>query len=181
MADKKNNLIWIDLEMTGLNPNKERIIEIATIVTDSNLNVIATGPELVISQPEKLLKDMDAWNTKQHNSSGLVEKVRSSVITEDEAQLRTLDFLVKYVEPGYSPMCGNSVCQDRRFLSLYMPKLEAFFHYRHLDVSTLKILVKNWAPEIAAGFNKESNHRALDDITGSIEELKYYREQVMKI
>lgn len=181
MADKKNNLIWVDLEMTGLNPNRERIIEIATIVTDSNLNLIATGPELVISQPEKLLRDMDDWNTKQHNASGLVDKVRSSSVSENEAELRTLDFLVKYVEPGYSPMCGNSICQDRRFLSLYMPKLEAFFHYRHLDVSTLKILAKNWAPEIAGGFNKESNHRALDDIIGSIEELKYYRKNIMKI
>jgi oligoribonuclease len=181
MADKKNNLIWLDLEMTGLNPNRERIIEIATVVTDTDLNVIATGPELVINQPEKLLKDMDAWNTRQHTGSGLVEKVRQSTITENEAELRTLDFLVKYVEPGYSPMCGNSICQDRRFLSLYMPKLEAFFHYRHLDVSTVKILAKNWAPDIASKFSKESNHRALDDILGSIAELKYYREQLMKV
>jgi oligoribonuclease len=181
MADKKNNLIWVDLEMTGLNPNRERIIEIATIVTDSELNIIATGPELVINQPEKLLKDMDDWNTKQHTSTGLVEKVRQSSITESEAELRTLDFLIKYVEPGYSPMCGNSICQDRRFLNLYMPKLEGFFHYRHLDVSTLKILAKNWAPDIASGFSKESNHRALDDIMGSIEELKYYREHLMRV
>ncbi len=181
MADKKNNLIWLDLEMTGLNPNKERIIEIATIVTDSELNIIATGPELVLSQPDRFLRDMDAWNTKQHTGSGLVERVRASNISENEAELRTLDFLIKYVEPGYSPMCGNSVCNDRRFLSLYMQKLEAFFHYRHLDVSTIKILAKNWAPKIANNFNKESNHRALDDIRGSIEELKYYREHLFKM
>lgn len=181
MAGKKSNLIWLDLEMTGLNPNKERIIEIATVVTDIDLNVIATGPELVINQSEKLLKDMDAWNTKQHNNSGLVEKVRRSVITESEAELRTLDFLVKYVEAGSSPMCGNSVGQDRRFLMLYMPKLENFFHYRHLDVSTLKILARSWAPDVAAKFHKESTHRALDDILGSIEELKFYRENILKI
>lgn len=181
MTDKRNNLIWVDLEMTGLNPNKDRIIEIATIVTDTNLNIIATGPELVISQPQKLLKEMDAWNTRQHTGSGLVERVLQSNITESEAELRTLDFLVKFVEPGFSPMCGNSVCQDRRFLALYMPKLEAFFHYRHLDVSTVKILAKNWASNTVAKFNKESNHRALDDIKGSIEELSYYREQLFKV
>lgn len=181
MAGKKDNLIWVDLEMTGLNPNKERIIEIATIVTDSELNIIATGPELVINQSEKLLKDMDEWNTRQHNASGLVDKVRRSVVTESEAELRTLDFLVKYVDPGCSPMCGNSIYQDRRFLTLYMPKLEAFFHYRHLDVSTVKILALTWAANTVPKFSKESNHRALDDIKGSIEELKYYREHLFKV
>jgi len=181
MADKKNNLIWIDLEMTGLNPNKERIIEIATIVTDSELNILAKGPELIINQSERLLKSMDEWNTRQHTNSGLVSKVIKSTITESEAELRTLDFLMKYVEPKSSPMCGNSVCQDRRFLSLYMPKLESFFHYRHLDVSTLKILAQNWAPEVYEKLTKGSNHRALDDIIGSIEELKYYRQHLLKV
>lgn len=179
--DKKSNLIWLDLEMTGLNPNKERIIEMATVVTDANLKIIAVGPELVINQPAKLLKDMDEWNTRQHTRSGLVEKVLQSNITERDAEIQTLAFLVDYVEPGYSPMCGNSICQDRRFLNLYMPKLEAFFHYRHLDVSTLKILAKSWAPHIAGKFNKESNHRALDDIHGSIEELAYYRDNFLKV
>lgn len=167
--------------MTGLNPNKERIIEIATIVTDVDLNIIATGPELIISQPQKLIMGMDEWNTRQHTGSGLVEKVLHSNVTENDAELQTLNFLIKYVEPGFSPMCGNSVCQDRRFLSLYMPKLEAFFHYRHLDVSTIKILAKNWAANSVVRFNKESNHRALDDIRGSIEELKYYREHLFKV
>ncbi len=180
MTDKKNNLIWIDLEMTGLNPSKDRIIEIATIVTDPELNIIATGPELVINQPEHLLKEMDEWNTKQHTGSGLVSKVLQSAITESEAELRTLDFLVDFVEAGYSPMCGNSVYQDRRFLLAYMPKLEAFFHYRNLDVSTVKILAKNWAPDVFSQLTKSSSHRALDDIIGSIDELKFYREHLFK-
>lgn len=181
MADKKNNLIWIDLEMTGLNPNKERIIEIATIVTDAELNILAKGPELIINQPERLLKSMDDWNTKQHTGSGLVDKVLKSNVNEAEAEMLTLEFLLKYVEPKHSPMCGNSVCQDRRFLNLYMPKLEAFFHYRHLDVSTLKILAQNWAPAVFDNFSKGSNHRAMDDIIGSIEELKYYRQHLLKV
>lgn len=181
MVDKKNNLIWIDLEMTGLSPSKDRIIEIATIVTDSDLNIIAKGPELVINQPERLLREMDEWNTSQHTSSGLVDKVLQSAISEQEAEIRTLDFLFSYVEPGYSPMCGNSIYQDRRFLNLYMPKLEAFFHYRNLDVSSLKILAKHWAPDILAQLNKSSNHRALEDIIGSIDELKFYREHILKI
>lgn len=181
MTDKKNNLIWLDLEMTGLNPHKDRIIEIATIVTDADLNVLAHGPELVINQSEKILKEMDEWNTSHHTSSGLYEKVLHSTVTEEEAEIRTLDFLLKYVEPGYSPMCGNSIYQDRRFLNLYMPKLEAFFHYRNLDVSSLKILAKSWAPNIFAQLIKESNHRAMDDIIGSIDELRFYREHIMKI
>lgn len=167
--------------MTGLNPVKDKIIEMATVVTDSNLNVIATGPELVISQPESLLQGMDGWCTKQHNQSGLVSKVLQSNISEQEAELRTLDFLSKYVEPGYSPMCGNSIYQDRRFLTLYMPKLEAFFHYRLLDVSTLKVLAKNWAPGIVGKFNKDSNHRALEDVKASIAELQFYRDNILKI
>jgi oligoribonuclease len=181
MTDKKNNLIWLDLEMTGLNPQKDRIIEMATIVTDSNLNILAHGPELVINQSEKLLKDMDEWNTQHHTSSGLYDKVLHSTVTEQEAELRTLDFLVKFVDQGCSPMCGNSIYQDRRFLTLYMPKLEAYFHYRNLDVSSLKILAKSWAPNVYANLNKDSNHRALDDVIGSIEELKYYREHILKI
>lgn len=178
---KKSNLIWLDLEMTGLNPSKDRIIEIATVVTDENLKVIATGPNLVINQSEQLIKDMDAWNTKHHTQSGLVERVLKSNLTEADAEIQTLQFLNTYVEPGYSPICGNSIYQDRRFLMQYMPKLEAFFHYRHLDVSTLKILARSWAPGIASNFSKESNHRALDDVLGSIEELKYYREHILKI
>lgn len=181
MADKKKNLIWIDLEMTGLSHSKDRIIEIATIVTDSDLNIIATGPELVISQPERLLREMDEWNTNQHTSSGLIDKVLKSDISEQEAELRTLDFLLSYVEPGYSPMCGNSIYQDRRFLSAYMPNLERFFHYRNLDVSSLKILAKNWAPDVFSQLHKSSNHRALEDIIGSIDELKFYREHILKI
>jgi oligoribonuclease len=179
--DKKNNLIWIDLEMTGLNPSKDRIIEIATVVTDPKLNIIATGPDLVISQSEELIRGMDEWNTKTHTRSGLVEKVLKSNLSESEAELQTLEFLNSYVEPGYSPICGNSIYQDRRFLSVYMPKLEGFFHYRHLDVSTLKILARNWAPEVANKFSKDSNHRALDDIIGSIEELKFYRDNLFKV
>lgn len=181
MTDKRHNLIWLDLEMTGLNPNKDRIIEIASIVTDSELNILAYGPEFVITQSEKLLNDMDEWNTTQHKNSGLVDKVLQSTITEQEAELRTLEFLMKFVEPGYSPMCGNSIYQDRRFLNLYMPKLESYFHYRNLDVSSLKILAKSWAPEIFAQFTKTSNHRALDDIKGSIDELKFYRKHLFKI
>lgn len=181
MADKRHNLIWLDLEMTGLNPNKDRIIEIASIVTDSELNILALGPELVVSQPERLLREMDEWNTKQHQSSGLVDKVLQSTITEQEAELRTLDFLIKFVEPGYSPMCGNSIYQDRRFLNLYMPKLEAYFHYRNLDVSSIKILAKSWAPDIFSQLTKTSNHRALDDIKGSIDELKFYRQHLFKM
>lgn len=181
MTDKKSNLIWLDLEMTGLNPQKDRIIEIATVVTDADLNVIAHGPELIINQPDTLLNGMDEWNTSHHTSSGLVDKVKQSTVTEEEAELRTLDFLFKFVEPGYSPICGNSIYQDRRFLVLYMPKLEAFFHYRNLDVSTLKILAKNWAPGVYAQLTKESSHRALDDVIGSIEELKFYRQNILKI
>lgn len=181
MTDKKNNLVWLDLEMTGLNPAKDRIIEIATVVTDPDLNVIAHGPELAINQPESLLSGMDEWNTTHHTSSGLLEKVRNSTVTDQEAELRTLDFLFKYVEPGYSPMCGNSIYQDRRFLYVYMPKLEGFFHYRNLDVSSLKILAKSWAPEIYAQLTKESDHRALADVIGSIDELKFYRQHILKI
>ena len=175
MSRKADNLVWIDLEMTGLNPEKDRIIEIATIITDSNLNIVAEGPVFAIHQPDALLNSMDSWNTKQHHGSGLVAKIKASTITETAAEAATLEFLKKYSAEGKSPMCGNSVYQDRRFLYKYMPELEKYFHYRLLDVSTLKELAKRWAPRIYSGVQKESKHLALDDIRESIEELKYYR------
>lgn len=177
MSSNENNLIWIDLEMTGLNPDKDRILEIATIVTDANLNTLAEGPVFAIHQSEELLKGMDSWCTKQHNSSGLVTRVQESTVNEADAERETLTFLQAYVPLGKSPMCGNSVYQDRRFLYRYMPTLEKYFHYRLLDVSTLKVLAQRWAPEIYSGFKKETKHLALDDIRESIDELKYYREQ----
>ena len=172
------NLIWIDLEMTGLNPATDRIIEIATVVTDKQLNVVAEGPVLAINQPDSALDGMDEWNTKQHGSSGLVERVRASDIDEAEAERQTLEFLRRHIEPGQSPMCGNSICQDRRFMARLMPDLERFFHYRNLDVSTLKELARRWYPDIAGGFFKESTHLALQDIHDSIEELRYYRRRM---
>lgn len=179
MSAKSSNLIWIDLEMTGLNPEKDRIIEMATIVTDSNLHVIAEGPVFAIHQPNELLDGMDEWCTKQHNSSGLVTRVKESVMTEEQAQQQTIDFLKQYVTEGKSPMCGNSVWQDRRFLAKYMPTLEQFFHYRLIDVSTLKELALRWVPEIYNGLQKESRHLAMDDIRDSIAELRYYRENLL--
>ena len=176
MTDKRNNLIWIDLEMTGLSPEQDRIIEIATIVTDAQLNPLAEGPVLAVHQSDELLDGMDEWNTEHHNNSGLVKRVQESRISEMQAQAQTIDFLKQYVEPGMSPMCGNSICQDRRFMANYMQELEAFFHYRNLDVSTLKELARRWKPEILEGFKKEGKHLALDDIRESIAELKYYRE-----
>lgn len=179
MGASANNLIWIDMEMTGLNPEKERIIEIATIVTDSQLNVIAEGPVFAVHQSDELLNDMDGWNTKQHNGSGLVKRVKESTVTEAEAEAATIDFLKKHVVAGKSPMCGNSIHQDRRFLTRYMPELERFFHYRLLDVSTLKELASRWAPSVSSGFHKDSKHLALSDIRDSIAELKYYREHFL--
>ncbi len=176
MTDKRNNLIWIDLEMTGLSPANDRIIEIATIVTDAQLNPLAEGPVLAVHQSDALLDGMDEWNTEHHNNSGLVARVKESRISEMQAQAQTLDFLKEHVEAGMSPMCGNSNCQDRRFLANYMPELEAFFHYRNLDVSTLKELARRWKPEILPGFKKDNKHLALDDIRESIAELQYYRE-----
>ena len=181
MSINNENLIWIDLEMTGLDTTRDAIIEIATIVTDKQLEILAEGPVLAIHQPNDLLEAMDEWNTRQHASSGLVERVKASSIDAREAERQTLDFVSKYVEKGYSPMCGNSICQDRRFMARLMPELEAYFNYRNLDVSTLKELAKRWAPQVAAGFNKQGAHLALDDIRESIAELRYYREHIMKI
>ena len=178
--NKQTNLIWIDLEMTGLIPETDVIIEIATVVTDANLNIIDEGPSLAISQNSELLDGMDEWNTNQHNRSGLVKRVKESTISVVDAENKTLDFVSKYVDPGVSPMCGNSICQDRRFLYNYMPNLEKFFHYRHIDVSTLKELAMRWRPEIVSSSFKKSRHLALSDIYDSIDELKYYREHFIK-
>ena len=172
------NLIWIDLEMTGLKPDVDSIIEIATIVTDKELTILAEGPVMAIHQPEEALARMDDWNQRQHGSSGLLARVRTSHISAPDAEARTLDFLTPLVAAGASPMCGNSICQDRRFLARYMPQLEKFFHYRNLDVSTLKELARRWAPAVAAGIAKQSSHLALADIRESIEELRYYRARL---
>ena len=179
MAAEDGRLIWIDLEMTGLDTIHDSIIEIATIVTDANLDVLAEGPVVAIHQPDAALNGMDEWNTRQHGRSGLTERVRQSAHTTADAEARTLAFLRDWVTPGSSPMCGNSICQDRRFMAREMPALEAFFHYRNLDVSALKILAALWAPEVAAGVSKESAHLALDDIRDSIAELRHYREHLL--
>lgn len=180
MPVNPDNLAWIDLEMTGLDPERERIIEIATIITDKDLNILAEGPVMAIRQPESLLEGMDEWNTRTHGQTGLVERVRASAIGETEAEAATIAFLEKWVPPRTSPMCGNSIHQDRRFLVLYMPRLETFFHYRNLDVSTLKELARRWAPAVSAGFEKQATHAALDDVRDSIRELAYYREHLFK-
>lgn len=179
--NKDGNLIWIDLEMTGLDPDHDRIIEIATIVTDAHLNVLAEGPVFAIRQKDTVLNGMDEWNTRQHGGSGLTERVRRSKIDEAQAEAETIAFLSRFVDARKSPMCGNSICQDRRFLYRTMPKLEAFFHYRNLDVSTVKELARRWYPELMGNFSKHSSHLALDDIRDSIAELRYYRQYFFRL
>jgi oligoribonuclease len=181
MTQNAQNLIWIDLEMTGLDTRNDRIIEVATVVTDKELDILAEGPVLAVFQSDDVLAGMDDWNQKQHGESGLVQRVRESVIDEAEAERLTLAFLASWVPAGASPMCGNSVCQDRRFLARCMPRLEAYFHYRNLDVSTLKELGARWAPEVKEGFKKKNCHRALDDILESIAELRYYRRHLLRV
>ncbi|HDP89113.1 MAG TPA: oligoribonuclease [Thioalkalivibrio sp.] len=181
MTFSADNLIWIDLEMTGLDTMNDAIIEIATVVTDRDLNMLDEGPVIAIHQADEVLAAMDEWNTRQHGQSGLTERVRHSDCDEARAEAETIAFLQQWVPAGASPMCGNSICQDRRFLARCMPGLEAYFHYRNLDVSSIKELARRWAPEVARGFNKESSHLALDDIRDSIEELRYYREHFMRL
>lgn len=176
MTQDSNNLIWIDLEMTGLNSETDRIIEVATIVTDSQLNILAEGPVIAVHQADELLNGMDEWNTRTHGKTGLTERVKQSRVTESEAEQQTIDFLKDYIAKNQSPMCGNSICQDRRFLARTMPELEAWFHYRNLDVSSIKELIKRWKPELLGGYSKKNTHQAMDDIRESIEELQYYRK-----
>lgn len=176
MAQDNNNLIWVDMEMTGLNPDTDRIIEVALVITDSQLNTVAEAPVLVVHQPDAILDAMDKWNQSTHSKSGLIDKIKASKLSEADVEAQMLEFLKQHVPAGASPMCGNSICQDRRFMARTMPRLEAYFHYRNLDVSTLKELAKRWKPEIAAGFSKDSKHEALSDIYDSINELKHYRQ-----
>lgn len=180
MAQDCQHLIWIDLEMTGLNPDSDLIIEIATVVTDKDLNILAQGPVLAIHQSDAALAAMDDWNQQHHGQSGLIDRVKASSVDEAEAERLTISFLKQWVTENTSPICGNSIGQDRRFLYRYMPNLEAYFHYRNIDVSTLKELAARWAPEVKNGFNKESTHQALDDILESIDELRYYREHFIR-
>jgi len=174
--DKSLNLIWLDLEMTGLVPNTDRIIEIATLITDPELNILTEGPILAIKQSSEMLDAMDDWNKKHHGESGLIERVKNSNIDERQAELQTIEFLSQYSAKNASPLCGNSICQDRRFMANYMPELESFFHYRNLDVSSIKELVRRWKPQILEGLVKQGAHQAMDDIKDSVNELKYYRE-----
>jgi oligoribonuclease len=181
MANPNDNLIWLDMEMTGLLPDTDRIIELAVVVTDADLNVIAESPVIVIHQADEVLDGMDAWNKGTHGRSGLIEKVKASTTNEEQATVQMLAFLKQHVPEGKSPMCGNSICQDRRFMARYMPELEKYFHYRNLDVSTFKELARRWKPTIYSGFKKASKHEALADIYESIDELKYYREHFIKL
>ena len=181
MAADQNNLLWIDMEMSGLNPDTDKVLEVAIVVTDGNLNTVAEAPVLVVHQNAAVLDAMDAWNKNTHGKSGLIDRVKASPLTEAEVENRLVEFLQQYVPSGISPMCGNSVHQDRRFMARHMPKLEAFFHYRNLDVSTLKELAKRWRPDLGAGLTKHGKHEALADIYESIEELKYYREHFLKL
>jgi len=180
-AIDNSRLIWIDLEMTGLDTVNDRIIEIATVVTDKHLDILAEGPVIAIHQSESVLNAMDDWNRRQHASTGLADRVRSSRVAKEEAEQRTLEFLSQWIDKGQSPMCGNSICQDRRFLAREMPQLERFFHYRNLDVSTLKELARRWAPHVLQGLQKNSTHLALDDIHESISELKHYRQHFIRV
>jgi oligoribonuclease len=175
------NLVWVDMEMTGLDPDTDRIIEVAVVVTDMHLNILAEGPVFAIHQSDETLDKMDSWNKGTHGRSGLIERVKASTVTEADAETALIAFLKSFVPPGKSPMCGNSICQDRRFMARSMPRLEAFFHYRNLDVSTLKELCKRWKPEIVGGFKKHQKHTALADIVESVEELRYYREHFIKL
>ncbi len=181
MAASEHHLIWLDLEMTGLDPVADQILEIATVVTDSNLDILAEGPVIAVYQPEEVLAGLDDWNREHHGASGLLERVRLSTWDAEAAQAETLAFLARHVPAGASPMCGNSICQDRRFLARLMPRLEAYFHYRNLDVSTLKILAQRWAPDVASGFHKTAKHQALDDIRESIAELRHYRTHILRV
>lgn len=181
MAQDPNALVWMDLEMTGLNPDTDRIIEIATIITDSALNIVAQGPVLAIHQPDEVMAAMDEWNTRTHGASGLTERVRHSTLSVADAERETLAFIQQHVPKNKSPLCGNSICQDRRFLARGMPKLEEYLHYRNLDVSTLKELVRRWRPELCSGLEKKNTHKALDDILESIAELRYYREHFLRM
>jgi oligoribonuclease len=181
MAQDQNSLVWLDMEMTGLDPDGDRIIELAMVITNSQLEVVAESAVWAVFQPDSVLDGMDDWNKKTHGKSGLIEKVKASVLAEGDVEAQALDFLKRHVPSGKSPMCGNSICQDRRFMARYMPKLEAYFHYRNLDVSTLKELCKRWTPEIAKGVKKSGKHEALADIYESIEELKYYRANFLKV
>jgi len=181
MAPSENNLVWMDLEMTGLDPFHDRIIEIATIVTDDQLEIMAKGPVIAIHQPEPVLAAMNSWNREHHGSSGLLARVRVSTYGERQAEDETLAFLERYVPAKQSPLCGNSICQDRRFLARCMPRLEAYFHYRNLDVSSLKILAQRWAPQVAESFSKESAHLALEDVKDSVAELRYYRDHLLRV
>ena len=176
MTKHRLNLVWMDLEMTGLEPEWDRIIEIATVVTDAELRIIAQGPVIAINQPAKLLDGMDEWNTRTHNKTGLVDRIKQSSYTEAQAENETLDFLKEHVHANIAPLCGNSICQDRRFLYRYMPKISNFLHYRNVDVTSVKELAQRWKPTIVAGFEKKGSHKALDDIIESINELKYYRK-----
>ncbi len=181
MPQDPTHLIWLDMEMTGLNPDGDRIIEVAMIITDSQLNVVAESPVIAVHQPDSVLDAMDDWNKNTHGKSGLVARVKASNVSETQAEQVLLDFLQQHVPAGKSPMCGNTICQDRRFMARWMPRLEAYFHYRNLDVSTLKELCKRWRPDIAKGVVKKGKHEALADILESIEELRYYREHFLKV
>lgn len=181
MPQHHNHWVWMDLEMTGLDPEKERIIEMATIITDGDLNVVAEGPSLVIKQSNELLDSMDEWNTRTHTKTGLINKVKSSHLTERQAEIETLDFIQRHTLKGRAPLCGNSICQDRRFLYKYMPELSEWLHYRNIDVSSFKEVARQWSPSISGGFEKRGRHQALEDIKESIEELRYYRNNLIQL